>query len=289
MMGDEVLNDIKKPQIYIITPCYNSEQTIEQTIMSVYLQYSDVNITYHIQDGGSTDGTLQLLKKWEEIFQTSRANITFSFVSEPDSGMYDAISKGFDRFSILDKDWMCWINSDDQLSGLFSKTIAGLSRSYPEVQWLTGRTAVFDKQKKLHTHDRFYSNLFFIQQEGTCWKASLWGKCNGKSLLSNYKLAGDFALWVNFAKHTQIYQVQHPMGFFNMRDGQLSASQFDNYIKETLFSTDLNEASKHKMSNEIKNFQSHNLYLIDDKVELKIEKITVGLNKKVTIVDEYVT
>ena len=89
------------PSISIITPSYNQGHFIEETIRSVLLQ-GYPNLEYIIIDGGSTDETLPIIKKYEPW-------ISF-WVSEPDRGQSHAINKGFarSRGSIL-----AWINSDD--------------------------------------------------------------------------------------------------------------------------------------------------------------------------------
>lgn len=91
----------KKPKVSIITVCYNSFNTIEQTILSVVGQtYS--NIEYIIIDGCSTDGTLNIIKKYND-------NITY-WISESDKGIYDAMNKGLAKVT---GDIIGIINSDD--------------------------------------------------------------------------------------------------------------------------------------------------------------------------------
>lgn len=88
-------------KVSIITVCYNSENTIEQTIQSVINQ-SYNNIEYIIIDGGSTDGTLDIIKKYEDKIASWR--------SESDNGIYDAMNKGIKKAT---GDIIGIINSDD--------------------------------------------------------------------------------------------------------------------------------------------------------------------------------
>ena len=88
-------------KVSIITICYNSDKTIDQTIKSVINQ-TYPNIEYIIVDGGSTDGTLEIIRHYE-------AHIT-RWISEPDNGIYDAMNKGI---SLATGDVIGTINSDD--------------------------------------------------------------------------------------------------------------------------------------------------------------------------------
>lgn len=89
------------PKISIVTPSYNQAHFLEQTILSV-LGQNYPNLEYIIMDGGSTDGSVDIIKKYDKIISY--------WISEPDDGQADAISKGFSKSSgtILG-----WINSDD--------------------------------------------------------------------------------------------------------------------------------------------------------------------------------
>jgi len=86
--------DIFDPLITIVTVSYNSVHTIERTIKSV-LNQSYSHIEYLIIDGGSADGTLDIIKNYETQFQ--RKNIFFNYISEKDKGIYDAMNKGIGK------------------------------------------------------------------------------------------------------------------------------------------------------------------------------------------------
>ena len=88
-------------KVSIITVCYNSAKTIEHTIKSVAGQDYG-NIEYIIIDGGSTDGTLDIIDRYKDKISV--------LVSEPDEGIYDAMNKGI---SIASGELIGMINSDD--------------------------------------------------------------------------------------------------------------------------------------------------------------------------------
>lgn len=92
---------MNKPLVTIITVCFNAIDTIEQTILSVVNQ-TYPNLEYIIVDGASTDGTVDLIKKYQD-------KITL-FISEPDAGVYDAMNKGILRSK---GEWVNFMNSGD--------------------------------------------------------------------------------------------------------------------------------------------------------------------------------
>jgi len=95
------------PKFSIITAAFNSEQTIEETFKSVLNQIYR-NLEYIVVDGNSTDGTVDLIKKYEPIFE--KAGIKFKWISEEDKGIYDAWNKGL---LMATGDWVGFIGSDD--------------------------------------------------------------------------------------------------------------------------------------------------------------------------------
>jgi len=112
-LTEEQLMDL--PKIAIVTPSLNQEAFIEQTICSV-LEQNYPHLEYIVIDGGSTDGTLGIIKRYEKYLAY--------WVSEPDSGQTHAINKGF---RICTGDLVAWQNSDDYyLPGAFDK----IARAY---------------------------------------------------------------------------------------------------------------------------------------------------------------
>lgn len=90
-----------QPLITVVTVVYNAESTLEQTILSVINQTYD-NVEYILVDGASTDGTLDIIKKYEDKVDY--------WVSEPDKGIYDAMNKGI---NLASGDYIALLNADD--------------------------------------------------------------------------------------------------------------------------------------------------------------------------------
>jgi glycosyltransferase involved in cell wall biosynthesis len=114
------------PKITIITPSFNQGQFIEQTIRSVLLQ-NYPNLEYIIIDGGSTDNTVEIIKKYSDF-------ITY-WVSEKDNGQSDAINKGLKQAT---GDVFNWLNSDDFYLPNALLKVGQLFRKSPEINVLCG-------------------------------------------------------------------------------------------------------------------------------------------------------
>lgn len=95
------MNSSAFPRVTVVTPVFNGERFIEETLVSVRGQ-TYPNIEHIIVDGGSTDGTLNIVRRFED----SIAKV----ITEPDQGMYDALNKGF---SYASGSVYCYLNSDD--------------------------------------------------------------------------------------------------------------------------------------------------------------------------------
>jgi len=104
-------------RITIVTPSFNQGQFIEETIKSIINQEGNFELEYIIMDGGSTDSTIDIIKKYERIINSNSFNpkckkLIFKWFSEKDKGHSHAVNKGF-RMSTGDV--LNWICSDDLL------------------------------------------------------------------------------------------------------------------------------------------------------------------------------
>ena len=141
------------PTISIITAVYNNKEFIEDAINSVLTQ-SYPNIEYVVIDGGSTDGTLDIIKKYDKKIS--------KWISEPDSGIYDALNKGI---KLSTGDIIGFLHSDD------------IFADYNVIEKIAGKF-------NLANVDAVYSDLVYVSKSNTnkiirCWKT---GKFLEKSL-----------------------------------------------------------------------------------------------------------
>lgn len=153
------------PKISIVTPNYNKGSFLENTIKSV-LSQNYPNLEYIIIDGGSTDNSIDIIKKYQD-------KISY-WISEPDKGMYDAIRKGF---SYATGEILAWIGSDDMYHPNCFNIIADIFKN-DKVSWLVGATTHFDKYGRcvFVAQSRYFSRLDllsgdfkWIQQESSFW------------------------------------------------------------------------------------------------------------------------
>lgn len=225
---------MKSKAIYLLTPCYNAVQTIERTVKSIVEQQGNFVVHYHVQDGGSTDGTVELLKQWQQSL-AQHPRCRFSFDSCADKGLYDALVKGFTAHGAMPSDsFMGWINADDIVLPGALDFISRVSAALPEVEWVGGQGHVTDVSGNVLAAGKAYfpqalvaaglcdgKRWSLMQQEGSFWKVSLWQKTGG--LDSTFRLAGDWDLWRRMAGHVPCFVADRPMGSFSRREGQLSA------------------------------------------------------------------
>lgn len=140
-------SDKPSPLVSIITVCYNSAGTIERTIQSVVGQ-SYKNIEYIVIDGGSTDGTVEIIRRY--------ASCISHWVSERDSGIYDAMNKGI-RAS--QGELIGIINSDDWYEPDAVARIVEASDRNAEVDIFDGILRVYKGDAPQYLKGNYFENL----------------------------------------------------------------------------------------------------------------------------------
>lgn len=220
------------PKITVVTPSLNQAPYLEETICSV-LNQGYPNLEYIIIDGGSTDGSVDIIHKYEK-------QLTY-WTSEKDNGLYDAIQKGFARST---GEIMTWINADDMYHKQCFFTVADIFKQFAPVKWLMGANTFFNEAGQCFLYEdlpysqrwsRLRLKLFdgtFIQQESVFWRRELWEEAGGY-IDQNYSLAADFELWLRFSRYQPLYNTSFILGGFRFRsENQKSYEQRDQYLRQ---------------------------------------------------------
>jgi Glycosyl transferase family 2 len=226
------------PKISIVTPSFNQGRFLEETIHSVLDQHYS-NLEYIVIDGGSTDNSVDIIRKYE-------SHLSY-WSSERDTGQYDAINKGFSKAT---GEVMAWLNSDDKYNPWTFQVVGNIFFSLPEVEWISTLfpTCMDDKselficqhlngfsrdgfQRGEHCPGKHGNFKGYIQQESTFWRRSLWER-TGARVDDTLRYAGDFELWARFYQHAKLYGIPSPLGTFRMHQDQKTAQHLDLYIKE---------------------------------------------------------
>ena len=219
------------PKISIVTPSFNQGQFIEQTICSV-LDQSYPNLEYIIIDGGSTDETCEIIKKYEKY-------LTYC-VSEPDKGQTDGINKGFRKTTGV---WFNWLNSDDFYEPGVFKTIAKLHNQNENIKVIAGLEYGFFQNNPEHkikypgsivhktTEETIYTGI--IDQPCTFFKRDFVKAFFPLSDDIHYVM--DRELWLNFLASygvTDIIKIDHYFTNFRLHESSKTVSQEHLFEKE---------------------------------------------------------
>ena len=216
----------KLPRISIITPSFNQGEFLEETILSVINQkYPDLE--YIIMDGGSTDNSVDVIKKYED---------TISYwVSEPDNGQADAIHRGF---SMATGDILAYINSDDIYFPDSFRVIAETFMSNPTAQWVVGKGYCIDDKGQFLNRKKYapvtFINMLFLEdcvmQPTAFWRKELYSAVGG--IDTHYQFSFDYDLFLKFVHRFPPVRVNHDIAAFRIHPQSKTETIYDVCIKE---------------------------------------------------------
>jgi len=157
------------PLVSIITPSFNQAQYLEETILSV-LNQSYKNLEYIIIDGASTDGSVEIIKKYE--------NKVVAWISEKDQGQTDAINKGF---ALAKGEIIGWLNSDDTFLPDMIEEAVQFFEDHPEMglvygaaNYIAGSGKVIGKFPAAQTSlEKLKQGYVHIPQQAALFRKSL--------------------------------------------------------------------------------------------------------------------
>lgn len=212
------LSDGNAPRIALVTPSFRQARFLGRTIDSV-LQQNYPALEYFVQDGGSDDGSVEVLKSYGDQLS--------GWVSAPDGGQSQAINAGFARTS---GEIMAWLNSDDLLLPGSMATVADYFATHPQVDVVYGHRILIDEEDReigrwvLPPHsDTVLSWADFVPQETLFWRRSLWEKVGG--IDESFRFAMDWDLLLRFRDAgAQMVRLPYFLGAFRIHEAQKTSA-----------------------------------------------------------------
>lgn len=210
------------PSISIVTPSFKQAHFLGRTIDSV-LGQGYPKLEYFVQDGGSTDGTTEVLQHYSDRLT--------GWLSEKDGGQSHAINLGFARTS---GEIMAWLNSDDLLIPGALHRVGEYFAQHPEVDVVYGHRILIDEQDReigrwvLPTHDdEVLSWADFIPQETLFWRRAIWEKAGGH-IDESFRFAMDWDLLLRL-RDAGARMVRLPwfLGAFRIHEAQKTSAQIN--------------------------------------------------------------
>jgi glycosyltransferase involved in cell wall biosynthesis len=211
--------DVRWPKISIVTPSYNQAPFLEETIRSVLLQ-GYPNLEYIIIDGGSTDGSVEIIRKYEKWLAY--------WVSEPDQGQSNAINKGWRRAT---GEICAWLNSDDVYLPGALKNVARSFIEYPEKELLYGDLLYIDQKSTISGYLRapdfslerlVYEN--YIPQPTTFLKRAALERVG--YLNEDLHFCMDYDLWLRIAANRRSFYLPRTLAAFRFHPQSKTTTQF---------------------------------------------------------------
>lgn len=224
-------------KLSIITPSYNQAQYIERTIQSVLQQTGDFELEYIIMDGGSKDGSLEIIQRY--AVQDAR----IQWVSEPDGGQSDAINKGL---KLASGEVVAYLNSDDYYRAGALQAVAQYFTKHPDIQWLYGQCDIVDEQDQLMRqsitrYKRFFERRYsykkllaenFISQPATFWRRSAVEQV-GYFTKENH-LVMDYEYWLKLGEVSMPGYIAQPLSAFRFYYTSKSGAHFHDQFRQEL-------------------------------------------------------
>lgn len=212
-----VLEGRPLPTVTIVTPSYNQAPFLEATIRSVLAQ-DYPNIEYIIMDGGSTDGSREIIRRY--------AHRLDGWVSEPDGGQSDAVNKGFARAS---GEIFYWLNSDDLVMPSAVRIAVACLLSNPHIGMVFGDRLIIDAKDNVlgvSEHPSFRKaemkyNLT-LPQETAFFRRRCFEEAGGLDERLRYCM--DYDLWVRMSRRIPVLHIPFILGAYRAHEKAKSSN-----------------------------------------------------------------
>jgi len=224
------------PSFTIVTPCLNGAATLRQALDSVRDQDYAGEVEHVVVDGGSTDGTLEILAQ-----RQAAGEARLRYLSEPDRGLSDAVNKGI---RMARGEVIGWLNADDvYLPGTLARVGEALA-SRPDALWATGPCLIMGADgEQIRAAVTRYKNLFLrrysyrlhlVQNFVSC--PSTFVRREGFDRIGlldeRFKYSMDYDLWLRLGRVGPPVLLAEPLAAFRMAEGSLSMTGFERQFAE---------------------------------------------------------
>ena len=259
LKGERITESRDMPLVSLITPSFNQSRFLEETIRSVLLQGCP-DLEYIIIDGMSTDGSAEIIKKYEEHLS--------HWVSEPDKGHADAVNKGW---KIAKGEFVTWLNSDDFLYPGSLKTAVDTLKKNPDTHVCYGDAARVNERSQSCDCD-FRGGDFSLKDMLVFWKNPVPqpGFLMRRSVIDqigfldeSYSFAFDFEYWMRMAVHDMkgTYIPQRLAAFRTHMDAKTTKEQdvrikdrfglYEQYFQDERISREFRKKYRQKSKNKL--------------------------------------
>ena len=220
-------------KISIITTNYNTDKYLEKTIKSILNQKGNFELEYIITDGGSTDNSLNIIKKYKDKLK---------YISEKDKGQSNGINKGL---RMATGDIVAFLNSDDIYLDNTLDTVVRYFKDNPECMWLTGYCKIIDendKQIKKYITEyknrklrRFTFNQLLIEncisQPSTFWRKSVMDEIGHIDESLHYSMDQEY--WARIASLYKLHLIPKYLAEFRFTSDTKTGSSIEKTLAES--------------------------------------------------------
>jgi glycosyltransferase involved in cell wall biosynthesis len=217
------------PTITVVTPSFNAAATIDETLGSVREQ-DYPHVEHVVVDGGSTDGTVDILNR----------AVGVRYVSEPDRGLSHAMNKGV---AMASGSIVGWLNADDVYLPGALRAVGEAFAARPEAEWATGRCRIIDGHgKEIRKGATAYKNFFlrrysrrlyltqnFISAPATFARREAYRR---HPFREDYAMSMDYDVFLQLAQAGDPIVLHRDLACFRMMEGTLSMSSFERQFAE---------------------------------------------------------
>lgn len=220
------------PKISLVTPSYNQAEFLDETIRSV-LGQEYPNLEYIIIDGGSTDGSVDIIRKYEKHIRY--------WVSEPDDGQTAAIAKGFAQAT---GDIFGWLASDDYLLPGALRAIAEHFVDNPRTETVSGGCLFVDAQSNplSEKYGQYtmgvpasYNRLRFYEQDGVAQQSTFWRRDAYEAvggLDPAFQFTMDLDLYLRLARRKRFTKLPRMLAAFRLHEDSKTMTIQSTRLKE---------------------------------------------------------